>query len=82
MKTIFYVHFEIHIDFFMDLILRKNTSRIRGKSHLNANSTVEGELSVWRWYIISTMEDMQYGPVPSSIRRRMCSTGLPKLLRV
>ena len=38
--------------------------------------------SVWRWHIISTVEAMQHGPVTSSIQRRVCSTGLLKLLRV
>ena len=32
--------------------------------------------------INSTVEDMQYGPVTSSLQRRVCSTWLPKLLKV
>ena len=37
--------------------------------------------SVWMRHIIRMMEGMQYGPVTSSILRRVCGTGLPKLLR-
>ena len=37
--------------------------------------------SIWGRHIISMVEGMQYGPVTSSILRRVCGTGLPKLLR-
>ena len=37
--------------------------------------------SVCRRHFISMVEGMQYGLVTSSILRRVCGTGLPKLLR-
>ena len=48
-----------------------------------------GGVSSVRWKIFSTEEahhqyggGLQYGPATSSVRSRVCSTGLPKLLRV
>ena len=38
--------------------------------------------SVWRRCIISTVERMQYGPITSSVQRRVCNTWLPKLQAV
>ena len=44
-------------------------------------NTVEGICAVRISHIINTDEGVQYGSVTSSVRTRVCSTGLPKLLR-